>query len=460
MVIQKISFVAKLLVVASSLLVLSSNAQEVVLSNEFIPDNSYDEVADRISCIEGRVPLNFNKRVMAFVDYFSVRNRAYTRDIILKKERYFPLFSEALAKHNMPDELKYLSIVESGLRANAISRANAVGLWQFISSTGKMYGLRSNWYVDERMDPYEATDAACRHLKDLYRMFGRWELALAAYNCGPGNVRKAIRRSGYKKEFWDIYRYLPRETRSYVPQYVAITYLFNFLKEHNFQEEPEEFSPEWDTILVSQYFHLETFSNQLNVCTEDILSLNPQIKRGALPEGTNNFALKIPKDLKPQVVQNRKQLYDTAGIVGKTQLKYLARNMPGSTYGRKRLVYRVRSGDVLGLIARRYHVRVSDLRTWNNIRGNLIRIGQKLSIWVLPDYSEQTKKLYTVDLPNAVKEEVKVPVSDGATVYYVKSGDSLWSISKNNNTTIEKLKAANKLVSNRITPGQSLVIPN
>ena len=435
------------------------HGQEELPPVDFIPDNTYAEIADRIACMQTEIPLHFNERVRAFVDYFSIRNRAYTRDILQRKELFFPIFSEVLKEQGLPDELKYLSIVESGLRPNAISRANAVGLWQFISSTGKMYGLRHSWYVDERMDPYEATEAACRHLKDLYRMFDSWELALAAYNCGPGNVRKAIRRSGYKREFWEIYRYLPRETRSYVPQFVAITYLLNHLEEHNLSQEPEFFNPEWDTIMVSQYFHIETFSNQLNLCVEDILKLNPQIKRGALPEGTRNFALKIPSDVKEEVVAKRAMLYDTASKVGKAHLKYLARNTPGSTYGRKKLTYRVRSGDVLGTIARRYHVRVSDIKAWNNIRGTMIRIGQRLNIWVLPDYNSQTKNLYTVDLPKAVKEE-KFERIDGQKVYYVRSGDSLWSISRDNNTTIEKLKSANRLGSNTIRPGQSLIIPN
>jgi membrane-bound lytic murein transglycosylase D len=447
----------KIAYVLSITLSASLFAQEE-LTVDFIPDNTYEEVADRIQCMEGEVPLNFNQRVMAFVDYFSIRNREYTRDIVKKKEQYFPIFSETLAKYGMPDELKYLSIVESGLRPNAISHANAVGLWQFISSTGKMYGLRSNWYVDERMDPYEATDAACRHLKDLYRMFGRWELALAAYNCGPGNVRKAIRRSGYKKDFWEIYRYLPRETRSYVPQYVAITYLFNHLELHNFVDQPEQFTPAWDTIMISQYFHLETFGNQINECVDDLLKLNPQIKRGALPEGTKNFALKIPENLKEEIVANRVSLYDTASKVGKKELEYLARNSPGSTYGRQKIVYRVRSGDVLGTIARKYHVRISDLKSWNRINGTLIHIGQRLNIWVLPTYTEKTKQLYTVDLPEAVKNEDKVVSGDGH-IYKVRSGDSLWSISKENNTTIEKLKTANKLGTNTIKPGQSLLIP-
>lgn len=444
------------LIFCASLVVANAQDEFVV---DFIPDNSYDEIADRLSCMETTVPLNFNQRVRAFIDYFSIRNREYTRDIIRRKELFFPIFSEALARHNLPDELKYLSIVESGLNPNAVSRANAVGLWQFISSTGKMYGLRNSWYVDERMDPIEATDAACRHLKDLYRMFDSWELALAAYNCGPGNVRKAIRRSGYKKKFWEIYRYLPRETRSYVPQFVAITYLFNHLEEHNFTERPEEYLPEWDTILVSQYFHLETFTNQLDLCLDDVIKLNPQIKRGALPEGTQNFALRLPKEVKEKVELNRVQLYDTASKVGKAELKYLARNTPGSTYGRKKMVYRVRSGDVLGSIAQRYHVRVSDLRAWNGIRGSMIRIGQRLNIWVLPDYNSETKKLYTVSLPKTYEDERTEQVGD-KKLYYVRSGDSLWSISKENNTTIEKLKTANKLGTNTIKPGQPLVIPD
>ncbi len=430
---------------------------------EVIPDNTYDEVADRISCIEKEVPLKFNERVMAFIDYFAIKDRAYTKDIIKKKELYFPIFSEALSRHKMPDELKYLAIVESGLRPNAISRANAVGLWQFISSTGKMYGLHSNWYLDDRMDPVEASDAAARHLKDLYRMFDSWELALAAYNCGPGNVRKAIRRSGYKKDFWSIYRYLPRETRSYVPQYVAITYLFNHLDEHGFEEQPEVFSPEMDTILISQYFHLETFCNQSGLCLDDMLQWNPQIKRGAIPEGTINFALRIPSDWKEQIVSNRSYLYDTASKVGKKHLDYLARNTPGSTYGRERLYYRVRSGDVLGTIAQRYGVRVSDLRRWNRIRGNLIRVGQRLSIWVLPSYNSKTKNLYasnTAKTKQSASTSKPITSSGSGTIYTVKSGDSLWSISRNNNTSIEKLKLANNLRSNTIKPGQSLVIPN
>ncbi len=423
-----------------------------------LPDVTYEEIEDRMACLEKTIPLVFNDRVRSFVDYFTIKNREYTVDVLNRKDRYFEIFEPILAKYNMPDELKYLAIVESGLRTNAISRANAVGPWQFISSTGKMYGLKGNWYVDDRMDPYKATDAAARHLQDLYNMFDDWELAMAAYNCGPGNVRKAIRRSGYKKRFWEIYRYLPRETRGYVPQFVAMVYVMNNAELHNLYPTQVEYQMEFDTVMVSQYFHLETFANQLDVCLDDLLSLNPDIKRGALPEGTRDYALKVPVELKDTIVANRSFLYDTASKVGKKELAYLARNTPGSTYGRQKQVYRVRSGDVLGTIARKYHVRISDIKKWNNLRSNLIRVGQRLAIWVLPTYNSQTKNLYaTTARTNGARSSTQ-PDLTGKKVYHVKSGDTLWSISQSTNQSIESLKERNQLKSNTIQPGQALII--
>ena len=192
-----------------------------------------------------------------------------------------------------------------------------------------------------------------------------------------------------------------------------------------------------------------------------MLLWNPQIKRGALPEGTKKFALNIPSESKSFIVENRITLYDTASKVGKKHLEYLARNTPGSTYGRERVYHRVRSGDVLGTIARQYGVRISDIKSWNRLRSNMIRIGQRLSIWVLPTYNSKTKNLYTAkSTPKTPSKSTMTKPSVSGRTYTVKYGDSLWSISKNNNTTIEKLKQANKLASNTIRPGQSLVIPN
>ncbi len=422
---------------------------------DHIPDVTYEEIEDRLSCLQNEVPLHFNERVKGFVDYFTIRDRPYTREVLSKVNLFFPIFEKALRTYGLPEELKYLAVVESGLRPNAISRANAVGLWQFVASTGRMYGLKNDWYLDDRMDPYASSDAAARHLRDLYSMFHDWELALAAYNCGPGNVRKAIRRSGYKKTFWEIYRYLPRETRSYVPQYVALLYTMNYPAEHNLFPESIQRLPSHDTIKVSQYFHLETFANQLNACLDDVLNLNPNVKRGAIPSGTKNFSLRIPADLKEVVVENRRAIYDTAGKVGKEHLIYLARNTPGSTYGRERRIYKVRSGDVLGTIARKYNVRVSDIRSWNNLSGNLIRVGQNLRIWVMPTYNTSTKDLYTSTSARGVNEVEPKP---GQKIHYVQPGDTLWEIAQNAHVSIEKLKSLNNLRSNTIQPGQQLII--
>ncbi|MEQ9298938.1 MAG: transglycosylase SLT domain-containing protein [Cyclobacteriaceae bacterium] len=418
---------------------------------DYVPDFTYDQIGERLESIGGEIPLNYNDRVKAFIDYFTIRNRDYTRGILAKKDIYFPIFEEYLKKYDLPDELKYLSIIESGLNPNALSRVGAGGLWQFMPSTGRIFGLQSDWYIDDRMDPYASTEAACKYLKSLHKQFGDWELALAAYNTGPGNVRRAIRRSGYKKSFWEIYRYLPRETRSYVPQFVAMIYSINYAEEHNLWM-PENHMPAYDTVMVSDYFHMETFANLLNVCLDDMIALNPQVKRGAIPEGRKDFALRLPAELKPMVLENRLAYYDSASKVGKMELEHLARNLPGSTYGRERQVYRVRGGDVLGKIAGNYGVRVVDLKKWNNLSSSMIRVGQRLNIWVLPQYSSKTKDQYIVqNLPQTAK------ANNG--YYKVQYGDTLWEISrKYQDVSIDKIKSLNNLSNNSIQVGQVLRI--
>lgn len=449
---KKTWFTYILLVIVTATAVLGQEfPEDEVKHYDFIPDFTYDEIGERLESMEGEIPLNYNDRVKAFIDYFTIRDRDYTRGILARKDIYFPIFEEYLKKYDLPDELKYLSIIESGLNPNALSRVGAGGLWQFMPSTGRIFGLQSDWYIDDRMDPYASTEAACKYLKSLHKQFNDWELALAAYNTGPGNVRRAIRRSGYKKSFWEIYRYLPRETRSYVPQFVAMIYSINYAEEHNLWM-PENHMPAYDTIMVSDYFHMETFANLLNVCLDDMIALNPQVKRGAIPEGRKDFALRLPSELKPTVLENRSAFYDSASKVGKVELEYLARNLPGSTYGRERQVYRVRSGDVLGKIAGNYGVRVVDLKKWNNLSSSMIRVGQRLNIWVLPQYSSKTKDQYIVqNLPQQAKS------NDG--YYKVQSGDTLWEISrKYQNVSIEKIKSLNNLSNNSIQPGQVLRI--
>ena len=407
----------------------------------------YDLIRDRMSCIERTIPLHFNTKVHAFVNYFVVKDREYTRNILKKKDIYFPLFEKYLAKYGLPEELKYLSIIESGLVPVARSRVSAVGLWQFMPATGRYFGLNSDWYIDERMDPEKSTEAACKYLSQLYNMFGDWELAIAAYNTGPGNIRKAIRRSGYKRSFWEIYPYLYRETRSYLPQFTAMIYAMNYAEEHNILVDEIEPVIELDTILVDGFVHVKTLESQLNLCEDEIIRHNPSLKQGVVPQEAKSYVINLPTHVKGEFIERRNFLLDTASKIGKEEMEYLARNTVGSTYGRQKITYRVRSGDVLGKIAESYQVRIADLRAWNNIRGNLIKVGQPLAIW---------KKPGTVVKP-VVPAIAKLP--DGTQTYTVQPGDTLWDISQMfEGLSIDKIKRLNQLSSNKIKPGQKLII--
>lgn len=421
-------------------------------SYEYVPDVPYELIEDRISCLETDITLTYNNRIKSFIDYFTVRDRAYTKLMIQRMNVYFPLFEKYLKKHNLPLDLKYLAIVESGLNPRAVSRVGATGLWQFMPATGRSFKLHQDYFIDERMDPEKATEAAALYLKQLYGMFDDWELALASYNAGPGNVRKAIRRSGYKKSFWEVYDYLPRETRSYVPQFIAIAYVMNYAEEHNFIEGNIDYAIQADTLLVSQFLDLKIFADQINVCFDDLHDLNPELKRGAIPEAAKNYPLRIPTDKYDFIAENRMALLDSASKPSKELVEMLAKNAAGNTYNKEKLIYKVRSGDVLGKIASRHNVNIADLRKWNNINGNLIRAGQNLTIWVKPNSSSLSNQL----AKTAADKPISVP---NGSVYLVQPGDTLWDISKKyNNLSIEKIKELNNLTSNSIKAGQRLVL--
>jgi len=431
---------------------LFAQEQELLEYDAYSEDYSYDLVADRLSCVQQDVPLVYNERVYAFINYFIVRNRPYTKFVINKSTMYFPIMEELLAKYGLPEELKYLSIVESGLNPQAISRAGAGGLWQFMPYTGRSYDLHQDWYIDERFDPHLSTEAACKYLGMLYRMFGDWELALAAYNSGPGNVRKAIRRSGYKKSFWEIYRYLPRETRSYVPQYVAIVYAFEYAEEHNLKTFEPEYLMASDTIKIKGFVNLKVVADNLGICYEDIQILNPNLKRYGVKTNNSLYPIKLPEDKVEVFRNNRESIIALAADEGKKEMDHLARNSVGSTFGRDKVVYKVRSGDVLGIIAQRYRVRVSDIKKWNKLNSNVIRVGQRLDIWVYPG----TKSVAVTNKKSI--DPVTIDFS-GKKVYTVQPGDTLWDIArKYEGLDIEKIKKLNKLKNSRIMPGQKLII--
>jgi membrane-bound lytic murein transglycosylase D len=419
---------------------------------EYVPGDDHPAViADRLSCIQKNIPLVYNEKIHAFINYFTVKDREYTKLMMKREDLYFPLFEKSLAKYGLPDELKYLSIIESGLNPRAVSRVRAVGLWQFMSATGKYYGLNNDWYIDERMDPEKSTDAACRYLRDLHRMFNDWELALAAYNTGPGNVKRAIRRSGYKKTFWDIYAFLPRETRSYVPQFVAIIYTMNHLDEHNFIDDGQERLVRYDTLQVNKFLNFETLAHLTGSCLEDLQKLNPSIQRNAVPQTGKTFTVLIPQTAREMLQANRLAILDSASKAGRKEIELLAKTSAGSTYGRDRFVYKVRSGDVLGSIALRHHVKVADIKKWNNLRGNTIRSGQRLTIW-----AKQSGKSVA---PGSSRSTGIVSSLQGSKTYVVQPGDTLWDITRKfDGLTIEKIKTMNNLSHNKIQPGQKLVI--
>jgi membrane-bound lytic murein transglycosylase D len=317
-----------------------------------------------------------------------------------------------------------------------------MGLWQFMPATGRMYGMQVNSDVDDRMDPIQSTEAAAKYLKSLYRMFGDWEVAMAAYNCGPGNVRKAIRRSGGKKTFWEIYNYLPRETRGYVPQFQAMLYVLNHLEEHNFQLEDPTYAFDYDQIRFNKAFSLDKLAELTNLCVSDLEKLNPSIKNKKVPESNRTMAIRVPKSKSSYIKENLAWIADSLNNEPLLLLTSIedesTPNNPASF-----TTYRVKSGDVLGTIASRHGVNVSQIKQWNNLSSNIIKVGQQLK--VAPEESKAVA---------AVKSG-----PSGQTLYTVQPGDSLWIISrKNPGLTVEQLKRLNNLNSNNIKPGQKLII--
>jgi len=327
-----------------------------------------------------------------------------------------------------------------------------------MSFTGKYFDLQNDWYFDERMDPEKSTEAACRYLSQLYNMFHDWDLALAAYNSGPGTVRRALHRADGKRSFWEIYKFLPRETRSYVPQFVAIIYAMNYAEEHNMIETALELPIPHDTLMIKKYLHIETFAKLTGSCLEEMLQLNPSIRHNAIPETGRSYTVRLPIAAKIELEKDRFRILDSASRVGRKEFELLAKNKVGGTAGRELMVYRVKNGDVLGSIAMHHSVRVDDLRKWNSIRGNMIRTGQRLNIYV----SGSKKSIQGLRQPTteAIANSAEVIVLPGTSkTYVVQPGDTLWDISRKfQGVTVEKIKAVNKLKSNKLEVGMKLII--
>lgn len=338
----------------------------------------------RLSKMPCLMEMPYNPTIRSFIDLYTVRKRKQVEYMLGMSTYYFPIFEQVLSANNLPLELKYLSIIESALNTTVVSRMGAAGLWQLMIGTGRMYGLEINSLVDERLSPVKATNAAAHFLKDLYSIYGDWNLVIASYNCGPGNVNKAIRRSGGKRDYWTIYPFLPRETRGYVPIFIAANYAMNYAAEHNLCPAIVNMPVLTDTIMVHKRIHLEQIAAVLNLPIEEVRLLNPQYRKDIIPGDIKPYELCLPQNYANTFIDKIDQItaYKADELINnrrsEIEIPQTESIIPGGS-GRV-LYYKVKHGQTLGAIAARYGVPVKRLKKWNNIHGSSIRTGQRLKI--------------------------------------------------------------------------------
>ena len=424
-----------------------------------VPKYSDEYYEKQVADMDVHTPfeMRYNETVGAFINLYANRRRKLTSVELGLTQVYFPMYEQLLDKHDMPLELKYLSIVESGLNPRAKSRAGAVGLWQFMYPTGKMMGLEVTSYIDERKDPYKATDAACRYLKFLYGMYDDWSMALAAYNAGPGNVNRAIRRSGGKKTYWEIRPFLPKETRSYVPAFIAVNYVFSHAKEHNLKAvRPNYRYFEYDTVRIKQTTHFDQITEVLCMDMEELEYLNPQYKDKIIPNPENDeMILYLPYDIVGDFVVNEQTIYNYV--------------LPEPVEPEIEEIYHiVRSGEYAGLIAQKYRCTVNDLKEWNNLRNYNLHIGQKLIVRKAVVKSSSAEANGSTRKEDAVassgSQKAQNASKDDGTYSYkyhtIQSGDTLWDIAnKYDGVTVDLLKKWNQGINeNDLKRGQKIKI--
>jgi membrane-bound lytic murein transglycosylase D len=389
---------------------------------DHIPAWPVETVRQRVAVLDANTPFNltYNPVVQSYIDLYVTRKREMSSRMLGLSELYFPTFDEYLDRHGIPLEMRYLAVVESALNPAARSRAGAVGLWQFMLPTGRMFGLKADSYVDERHDLYKSTEAACRYLKYLYNLYDNWEMALAAYNCGPGNVNKAIRRSGGAKDYWAIYDHLPRETRGYVPAFIAVNYLFAHHADHNlYPIAPTYCAHEVDTVQVCYPLDLQDLAKLTGASGDELRALNPTFKLGLVPDVDQPVSIYMPREAAGTFVANEESLryrgFSTPAVPPPSE-RTLATASPAA--GATSRYHTVRKGESLGGIAGKYKLSVSELKRMNGLRSDMIRPGQKLVVG---------KQAATA---TAAKPAAK-PVQDGTYIYHVvQPGDTLWDIAK------------------------------
>ncbi len=423
--------------------------------NVYFPDSVY---ADRLSRLPAMIPLPYNNVVRDCIDLYTERRRGLVRYMLGMADYYFPIIEKILDKHGLPLELKYLAVVESALNPVALSRVGACGLWQFMLPTGKQYGLTINSLVDDRRDPVKATEAACEYFKDMYAIYKDWSLVMASYNCGPGNVNKAIKRSGGKTNFWDIFPYLPKETRSYVPLFIAANYVMNYYCDHNLCPLETDIPLATDTIHIHKILHLQQVADVLGVDMAQLRALNPQYKRDIVPgHSAEEAVLKLPAAQTYAFIDHEDSIY----AYRKAELlpDYMITVSGGATPGaatREQITHIVLRNENIYTIANRYGVTARDIKKWNRLSSNRLPRGKRLKLYV----DNGGVLLSEKSASNAKKNHTATLQQDGYIAHKVKSGESLYSIaSQYPGITAQDLRKANKLRTTTIQPGQVLKIP-
>ncbi len=369
---------------------LDSLIHDYYISKAFMPDcdsSVFEPVffsdsvyISRLQKLPYAVQMPYNQIVKQFIEMYAKRHSQVSYMLAIGHSYYFSMFEQALSKYNVPLELCYLPIIESALNARAVSHAGAAGLWQFMIKTGRAYGLEVNSLVDERCDPVKSTDAAARYLADLYKIYGDWLMVIAAYNCGPGNVAKAIRYSNNANDYWTIYPYLPRETRSYVPIFIAANYIMNYFEEHNICPALPLIKYSTDTIMISDRVHLQQIADVLQIPIEELRFLNPQYRRDIIPGNIKPYPLMLPLDKLNAYQANHDTILNYKNDLIARQLEATPKNYTSTPNVSGGKYYRVKKGDTLGGIAKRHGVTVSQLKKWNGLRSNVIQINQKLRV--------------------------------------------------------------------------------
>lgn len=443
------------------------NMDSVVFTSN-VPDEVY---IDRIKKMNSFITLPYNDIVRNYIILYSEKMPTKMSSILGLSKYYMPIFDEVFDKYNMPEELKAMAVIESALNPLAVSRAGAKGMWQFMYSTAKIYGLTINSFVDERLDPVKSAEAAARYLKDSYEIFGDWNLAIASYNCGAGNVNKAIRRSGGKRAFWDIWPYLPRETRGYVPAFVGALYTMTYYKEHGIRPSVIQMPEHIDTFKVNKMLHFGQINELTGVPMDQIKNLNPQYKHQIIPGNEKEYILRLPYKYTNAYIEHEDSIhtYKADVFFNPVTIKKIKDGGDG-----ERIVYKVKSGDYLGKIAGKYRVSVAQIKRWNNLKSNDIRVGQKLIIYRggnAPSASASASaSASTSASASGSKSAGSATASAGTktssidpnadyTIYTVKDGESLYLIAKKfPGVSAQNIMDFNRIGSN-IKPGMKLKIP-